>query len=163
MDQISKKELIELTESSKRWSFEEWDSYLSSIDVSQREDTISMGHLIDVVSEESLENNQEKEKTYESKNIARVLKSVIRKLYPKEALVLRKIYWEDKKMSEVAKELNQNRSTISRTHQRAMRRVRKILGHSIQDNTKTTIKSQDNKNSISERGLKSSQNKRRNI
>ena len=115
---------------SKKWGKQAWEDYLSeNVDVKLKERNISDPQLIESYS------NDEHSKFFSNgfdPSTNPYLKEMVRELVdtlPKnEKRVIRKIYWENKTLREIAREMGHHHSAIGKWHQNALLKLKsKIL------------------------------------
>lgn len=107
-------------------TLDDWENILSDIDISLRE-------MIP-------ENYEEHLKLSEQNNISQFWKEMktsspyegliieaLETLKPQEKAVILKLYWEQKSMRQLAKEMNVSRATIARARDRAQKKIKKYL------------------------------------
>lgn len=119
-------ELHELREASKRWTPEQWEAHLKTLEISRFESVIPSGRYDEVTEnmEESIfDNAQRSSKTH----LIERVQSLLSQVTPRQKQVLEEIYLKGKSPRQAALALGVCRSVALRLQRRALRNLRRYL------------------------------------
>ena len=89
---------------------------------------LSLDHLGDFLQLSESDREEESDNRLRLEQLKQTLRQVIRlRLTPRQQEMLTLYYFERKKIPEIARELNVNKSTVSRTLNRAVENIRRYL------------------------------------
>ena len=122
MERNKKNEKIALSElACKKWSGQQWEEYLSSIEISQKELLVDDYEIINNLSEER---HKEGFSNLIGENfhpeLKRFIDLVLNKLSPLQKKVLHYIFWEGLPLSDIATMLGVSKTAVIKTRDRGL-------------------------------------------
>lgn len=140
-DEFNEAEDLELLKKeSKSWSVAGWEKYLKTLEVAEREGMVSLNDEMDFSDAQSFaEMICTSSIIDEFPLIYEKFGFLLEKLYSREKQVLTMIYWENKKLINIAKELGIGRSTVGDTHKRALKRLESMFQEEMKKRSKLIV------------------------
>ncbi len=113
----------DLLSASRNWSPDEWESYLRTLEVGLSESLSSKTE----VNQRGISNNIfELSSSGCSEELSMVVGKLLAHLSERQALVLRKIFWDGKSERKIARELKIGRQAVYDLKKRALKNLRKV-------------------------------------
>lgn len=121
-------DLEQIKEESKSWSVSDWEKYLKTLEVAEREGMVSLNDEMDFSESQSFaEMICTNSIADEFPLIYQKFGFLLDKLYPREKQVITMIYWENKTKLEISKELRIVKSAVSNAHKRGLKRLQTLF------------------------------------
>ena len=113
----------DLRSASRNWSANEWESYLRTLEVGLSESLSSKTE----VDQRAITNNIfEFSSSGCSEEVSLVVEQLLAHLSERQALVLKKIFWDGKSERKIARELKIGRQAVYDLKKRALKNLRKV-------------------------------------
>jgi len=124
-EQFNEQEDLELIkEQSKNWSVADWEKYLKTLEVAEREGMVSLDEDMDFSETQSFaEMICTSSIVDEFPLIYEKFGFLLDKLYPRQKQIITMIYWDNMKASEISDQLGVTRASVSKTHKQAIKRL----------------------------------------
>lgn len=113
----------DLRSASRNWNADDWESYLRTLEVGLSESLSSKTE----VNQKAITNNIfELSSSGCSKEVSMVVEQLLAHLSERQALVLRKIFWDGKSERKIAREMKTSRQAVYDLKKRALKNLRKV-------------------------------------
>lgn len=112
----------------KTWSAAAWEEYLKTIEVRQNESPLATGESVEELSEEkygSLFANLIGDK--EHAHLSRAARAAVESLTPEQKQIILDIYWDNKTVSDVARQRGISRTSVRDCRNRALKFLGSVL------------------------------------
>lgn len=112
----------------KQWRADEWEEYLSNIDVPLTEKLLDNPRAVENLSNEDYQKGfaQLIGQNY-TPNLAKLCALIIEELTPLQKEVITQIFWQHRTLGEIARELGKSKTAIFSARDRALAQIKKKL------------------------------------
>ena len=123
----------ELKKISKLWSANVWESYLKTLEVSQKEMMIDDHRVFMALAEKSAIQDWYKEKNIDVELFKTKILEAFEFFSETEAKVIKMTFWENKSERAIAKKMDVARRTVRKAKERALRKLNKYFIGLLED------------------------------
>ena len=114
-----------LRERAKKWSPEQWEEYLKTLEVARRENNLARGHFSNLLSQEDHDDMWDFcEEDRLGEKVRKQVRMALATLPPKFQECIRLIFWEGHTLAKTANIMGVNKTTIIRWKQAMLPRLR---------------------------------------